>query len=336
MPPRMRGHPNKRIGKGGPAFDSLPRPMRKTLARIVPWVVTGAILWFLFSRIDKQKVLDAARDAPGWFVPVIAGIVLAIYLTDSFAIWKTFGWFVTPLRYREVLTLRGVTYLLALINYTLGQGAFAYFLNRTRGVAVMRAAAAVLLVMGINLLLLLILSTVGLALGNNQLPELKTLIIVAYVGLGIYAALLAWRPAFLTSRPILDVLLNAGIDGHLKSLAVRLPHVTALMVLNYVGLHAFGVPVPVFETLLVMPIVFLIATVPISFQGLGPSQGAMVYFFAPFATGTPAEKAARVLAASLAIQIIGWAVQITLGVICGRSQLGRSLRQSPKEISSAA
>ena len=310
--------------------------MRKILARIVPWVVTAAILAFLFSRIHIHDVLAAARDAAGWFVPVTAGIVFAVYVADSFAIWKTFGWFVAPMTFRETLTLRGVTMLLALINYTLGQGAFAYFLNRSRGVPLMRAAAAVLLVMGINLLVLLLLSTVGLVMTDSAVPQLRTLIVVAYVGLGIYAALLAWRPAFLTRRPVLDVLLEAGVKGHLKSLLVRLPHIVTLLLLNHVALHAFGVPVPVYDTLVAMPIVFLLAVLPISFQGLGPSQGMMVFFFARFAEGDAQQRSARVLAASLGAQVVAWLVQITLGVICMRSQLGRSMRQHPKEIESAS
>jgi hypothetical protein len=310
--------------------------MRKTLARIVPWVVTAAILVFLFSRISIHDVLDATRDAAGWFVPAIAGIVLTIYVADSFAIWKTFGWFVAPMTFRETLTLRGVTMLLALVNYTLGQGAFAYFLNRSRGVPLMRAAAAVLLVMGINLLALLLLSTAGLVLGDNVVPQLRTLIVVAYVGLGIYAALLAWRPGFLTRRPVLDVLLEAGIKGHIKALLVRLPHIVTLLILNHVALHAFGVKVPVFATLVAMPIVFLLAVLPISFQGLGPSQGMMVFFFERFAEGDYQHRSARVLAASLGTQVVGWAVQIALGVICMRSSLGRSMRQHPKEIESAS
>jgi hypothetical protein len=310
--------------------------MRKVLARIVPWVVTAAILAFLFSRIHINDVLAAARDAAGWFVPVTAAIVFAVYIADSFAIWKTFGWFVAPMTFRETLTLRGVTMLLALINYTLGQGAFAYFLNRSRRVPLMRAAAAVLLVMGINLLVLLLLSTVGLVMSDSVLPELRTVIVVAYVGLGIYAALLAWRPAFLTKRPVLDVLLEAGLKGHLKSLMVRLPHVVTLLALNHVALHAFGVPVPVYDTLVAMPIVFLLAVLPISFQGLGPSQGMMVFFFARFAAGDAQQRSARVLAASLGAQMVAWLVQITLGVICMRSQLGRSMRQHPKEIESAS
>lgn len=308
--------------------------MRKRLAQILPWLVTAVILTVLFTRIPGRAVLEAAHNAAPWFVPLTIAIVLGVFLADSFAIWKTFGWFVTPLTFRESLTLRGTTYLLALLNYTLGQGAFAYFLNRSRGVPVMRAAAAVLLVMGINLLLLLLLSTLGILLGARSLPELRTVIAVAWAGLGVYVILLLARPRFLTRWPILDVLLEAGPVGHLKALAVRLPHLITLLLINHSALHAFGVPVPVWETMLAMPVIFFVAVLPISFQGLGPSQGVMIFFFTPFATGDPATRAAQVLAAGLGMQAVVWCVQIVIGLVCTRSELGRSLRQNAKEIPS--
>jgi hypothetical protein len=306
--------------------------MRRNLTRVLPWVITAGVLAYLFSRLQVEQVVEAARNAAPWTIPTLAGIVLLVYLADCLAIWATFGWFVARLSFRETLTLRGATYLLALINYALGQGAFVYFLNRTRGVAVVRAAAAVLLIMGINLLLLLLLSTLGLILGATAPPNVENLIRVAYIGLAVYVVLLIWRPAFLRQRPILDVLLNAGVSGHVRALAVRIPHVVSLLILNHVALHAFGVRVPALQVLLCYPVVLLIAVLPISVQGLGPTQGAMIFFFARYAPGDGPFREATVLAASLGTQAIAWCVQIALGLICLRSQLGQTLKAGAKEI----
>ena len=306
--------------------------MRKLLARTLPWLVTAVILIILFRRIPLRDVVQAADNAAPWFIPATVLIVLVVYIADSLAIWKTFGWFVTQLGFRETLILRGSTYLIALINYSLGQGAFVYFLKKTRGVPMMRAAAAVLLIMGTNVLLLLFLSTLGLVLGAQSFPQLKTVLIVSYGGLAVYVALVALRPTIVTRWPVFDVLLEAGIGGHLKATAVRVPHLITLLTLNYVALHAFGIPVPVLEVMLAMPVVFLIAVLPISFQGLGPTQGAMIYFFARFAQGDSQHRSAQVLAASLGAQAIAWVVQISVGLVCTRSQLGKTMRATAKEI----
>ena len=310
--------------------------MRRTLTRLLPWLITAGILAYLFARLPFRNVIEAASRAAPWTIPVLVAIVLLVYLADCVAIWKTFGWFVAPLSFRETLTLRGATYLLALVNYALGQGAFVYFLNRTRGVPVMRGAAAVVLIMGINLLLLLFLSTLGLVLGAEPLPQVSSLLWIAYLGLAVYVTMLIWRPGWLVRRPILDVLLNAGLGGHVRALVVRVPHVGVLLLLNHVALHAFGVPVPALQTLLCFPVVLLVAVLPISVQGVGPTQGAMIFFFARYAQGDASMREATVFAASLGTQAIAWCVQVSLGLICIRSQLVQALKVGPKEISPAS
>ena len=142
--------------------------------------------------------------------------------------------------------------------------------------------------------------------------------------------MLVWRPGWLQRRPILDVLLNAGVGGHLRALVVRLPHVASLLVLNHVALHAFGVNVPVLQTLLCFPVVLLVAVLPISIQGIGPTQGAMIFFFALRRRHTSVREA-TVFAASLGSQAIAWCVQIALGLICIRSQLVQTLKERTKE-----
>jgi hypothetical protein len=306
--------------------------MRRKLARIAPWVVTAGLLAYLFSKVHFKELVEATSHAAGWTIPAVLVMVLVIYVADCLAIWKTFGWFVAQLTFRETLALRGATYLLALVNYTLGQGAFVYFLHRTRGVRVARAAAAVLLIMGINVLLLLFLATLGLVLGDRerQLPGLVNGVRIAYGGLVIYIVLVIWKPSWLTRYAALEVLLSAGLVGHMKALVVRVPHTLALLLFNHVALTAFGVHVPWLDIILYLPVVFLAAMVP-AVAGLGPVQAAMVFFFARYAPGTTDQREAAVLAASLGSSALAWCVQITLGIVCIRSQLMRTLKDAPKE-----
>ena len=307
--------------------------MRRKLGRLAAWLVTAGMLAYLFSRVPLREVMQATGNAAPWTIPALVGIVLLVWCADSFAISKTFTWFVAPMNFRETLVLRGTTYLLALVNYALGQGAFVYFLHRTRGVRVMRAAAAVLLIMGVNLLVLLLLTSLGRLLGARAWPQLGTILLIAYAGLGVYIVALLARPRWLSSRPILDVLLNAGLVGHLKAMAVRVPHIMTLLLLNHVALVAFGVRAPLLQSLMCFPIVLLVAVLPISVQGLGPTQGAMIFFFAQFAPGaTGTDREAAVLAASLATQAIGSVLQIVVGLVCIRSQIGRRVQEASREV----
>lgn len=301
--------------------------MRWRPGRVGAWLVTAGLLCYLFWKIPLPDIARAFGNAAGWTVPVAALLLLAIYTADSLAMWKTFGWFVARLPLREVMIIRGATYLLALVNYALGQGAIVYFVNRTRGVPVARGTATVLLIMGINVLVLLFMSTAGVAIGAETKPELIPVIKAGYVGLAIYLVAVVTKPRWLTERPIFDVLLTAGLRGHLKALAARVPHVLSLVLFTTTSLYAVGVPVPLSQALMCLPVVYLAALV--SVQGLGTTQMAMLFFFARYAPGDRASQEAKVFAASLAGQALAMAVQASISLVCLRSQIARELKQVP-------
>ena len=222
--------------------------------------------------------------------------------------------------------VRGATYLLAAVNYNVGQGAIVYFVHRATGVPVLRGVATVLLIMGVNVLALLALATVGIGVAPDVPHAVKIVVAVAFAGLAFYALVVAVKPRWLATRPIFDVLLSAGLGGHARALLVRLPHITALMIFQTTMLHAFGVAVPVGQAIVALPIVFFIAVLPISVQGLGTTQAAMVFFFARYAAGDAEHQKAAVLAASLVAQALATIVQVALGLACLRSSTGRQLQ----------
>jgi len=304
--------------------------MRKTLGRILPWAVTLVLLFYVFRMISFRDMGKALVQAPYWTVPAFIVLVLGVYLGDCFAIWKTFGWFVARLSFREVLVVRGATYLLALVNYTVGQGAIVYFVNRSRGIPLLRGTAAVLLIMGTNILLLLIFASIGLAVSPDMPAGLRKIVFGAYAALAVYSVLLVLRPRWLTSRPIFDVLFAAGIAGHLRTVLVRIPHLGILMVFTYTSLRAFGVEVPVSHAILYLPMIYFIGVLPIAVMGLGTTQFMMILLlsrYVPGAAHDPAKAAAAITAASLGGQAVALAIQATLGVFCMRNQLARDLRQ---------
>ncbi len=305
--------------------------MRKRLVRLLAWVVTAGLLVLLFRRIPFGQVVAAARGAAAWTIPAALLSAIAIYLGDSFAIWKTFGWFLAPLSFVDVLLVRGATYLLAAINYNVGQGAIVYFVHRVAKVPVIRGVATILFIMGINVLALLFLATAGLAAAPVVPHAVVVLVLVAYAGLAVYVVVVATRPRWLAARPVFQVLLNAGFGGHLRALLARLPHIAGLMVLQTSMLWAFGVRVPIVQAMAAFPVVFLVAALPISVQGLGTTQATAIFFFSRYAPGDHAAQQAAVLAASLVAQAVPLLFQAVLGVACLRSRVGRALSASAED-----
>jgi len=193
------------------------------------------------------------------------------------------------------------------------------------------SVATVLLIMGTNLLVLLVFVTIGLGVGGERPAALGPVVAVAWVGLGIYVAVVTVKPRWLASRPLFDVLLSAGVGGHLKAMVVRVPHIAALMLFNLVAMRGFGIEIPAGAALAGLPVVMFIAVLPISVQGLGTTQAAWVLFFARYVPAGGSSPQAVILAASLAAQAIALSFQITTGFICLRSKVARGLGDAAKQ-----
>ncbi len=301
-------------------------PKRSRLRTILPWLGAALLLgWVLYPFVtqpDGRAALVAAfSKVSPWAAVAMPLLFVAIMTGDSFAMWRTFGGFGVPLSYREALVIRGSTYLLALVNYSVGQGGIVYFVHRERGVALSRAAGITLLIMGINLVTLVLLADAGALLARDPGEKarlLRTLLLVLSAALPLYLLLVALRPRFLAARAVLAPLFEAGPAGHLRLVLVRLPHIAALMLSNYVVMRLFGVHVPLVDYLRDMPAVFFVAVLPITVQGLGTQQAVQLYFFARWAPGEPRAQEALIVAASLFWTACGMTMQALTGAVCLR------------------
>src|SRR5260221_87280 len=108
MPPTEPENQGARSSTSGTADATiLPAPAsakgRNRILRIAAWIVTAGLLAWLLWSIPFSQVIAATRAAAAWTVPVGILILVVIYLADSFAIWKTFGWFLARLSLAEIL-----------------------------------------------------------------------------------------------------------------------------------------------------------------------------------------------------------------------------------------
>lgn len=276
-------------------------------------MAVGLLLW-VFSWVDLGAFRTAvSQGAFQWFVPAALTVMLLIYLADCLAISKTFTWFSTPLRYRDVMPIRGASYLLSIINYNLGQGAIILFVRRSAGISLSLATGTVLFIMGVNLVVLVTLATAALSLASvPRAAALWPWIAALCAGIAIYAGLVAIRPGWLTKRPIFKAVFQARLKGHLKAMAVRVPHLTAIFVTHYLAMRAFGVHPPLTIFLAYMPIVSLLSALPISPQGIGTQQVATVFFFSPYAHGP--DPKATVLAYSISLSVLVILFMLAMGL----------------------
>ncbi len=248
------------------------------------------ILAVLFRTVSPAALRDAARQVnPLLWAAFVLAAVMATLAADTLATWAIYRRSLpdVPLRLGETFLMRGATYLLSVLHYGAGQGAMAYFLNTRYGVPVPRAAGAVILTMGTNAITVAACALLGIGLGGA--PASRALLAVVLLiagGLPVYLGIIALRPGFLLRMTFLRPLFDAGVRGHLVISAARMPHVLVMVTAHWLAMRLFNIDVPFDQAIALLPLVFIVAVLPLSPSGLGTAQATAVALFAPFASAT--------------------------------------------------
>lgn len=302
----------------------------RALGRLLPWAVAVLILAYLFASVPTAALGDALERASWPAVVALAlALVTATLVTDTAALWVAIRRSLPAARmgWRDTFAIRGASYLLALLSYGAGQGGVVYFLRRRHDVPVAAGAGAVLLATGVQIMVVALAVGLGLALGAvPDRPELRWLAVLVLAGVPIYLLIIGLAPRVLATRRVLAPLFVAGIAGTLQVGAARVAHMAVLIAGHWLAMRLFGIEVPAAAAVARLPVLFLIAALPISPSGLGTTQAAAVTLFSEYAEVGAAPEA-TVLAYSLSFQVIGTAVAAGWGLVC----LRRVTKSTPGE-----
>ena len=287
--------------------------------RALPYAVAAAALIWVGVTTDFAEVGRAWERVSWWKLLAIAiPYLLALLLADSIALWVTLRVALrVPLRLRDVVLIRGASWLLALVNYGAGQGGIVWFLHRRHGVPVARATGAVLLATGG--FLLAVVGAVAAGLATGAVPEAHVpawLLWLVAVGFPAYLAIIWVRPAFLTRISLLEPLFAAGIVGTVASTATRALHLAVLIAAHALAYRQFGIEIPFEATLVVLPIIFLAGALPIAIAGYGAPQATAKVLLAGYVTGP--DQIGTVIAASIGFQTLSTLLMALIGMIALR------------------
>ena len=339
---------------------------RVWLTRLAPYAFAVLALAWVFHTTRWADLRVAIVHAPITLFVAISAVMLVLNCAaDTFAMQRVFGWFGCRVPYSDLFFVRASTYLLAAVNYHVGQAAIVGYLYRARNVPLLRASGWILFIIGINVGTLFLLASVGAwsAIGTDTLvAELRRLLafsslrqstsittalavipVAAILGALAWAIILRIRPAFLANRRVFAPLFEMGITGHIKGVLVRLPHIGVLCAWHVISLRLFGVHVPVLQAITYLPIYFAVASLPINVNGLGAAQFVAVALFMPFArdemaADPEATGRAAVMAYSLSTAMVSLFLNLGLGILCLRraTQLGLPRDESPEEFEAEA
>lgn len=302
-------------------------PTARRLRAVLPWLGAALLLVWAFRRTSLVDLAAALRSGPWLALAAFAALEVVVVLAVD--VWATrIGLARTGLavEYRDLLLVRGATYLLGLVNYVIGQGGIGLYLSR-KGFGRARSAGAVLFLLATNGLALAASLAVGLWLDDSPATTVyRPVAVVIGAGFLVYLALLLvrWPPSL--RWPILEPLLGAGVRGHVAALSARLVHVAALLLGNWIALRVWGIAAPVVTSVSRLPVVVVGSALPITPNGVGAVQALLVSLFETWAPGADqAARAASTLAFGLAHQALGLLLQGAIGLFC----IGRLRRDAP-------
>lgn len=288
------------------------------LKLVGPWVIGIGIIAYLFQLYPMGTVLAAAKNVNLLgFLAFACFYFFFTYLVDTWVFAKVLTRFHHPSTFKELLPARAATYLIMNLNYGAGQGAFAYYLKRTKKVAIFEVLGIIAFIALIDLYILMALAVVGSFFQDFQIHGVHLGPIIRAAGgvavLALVAHLIYWRyfsakpwraTAWLREKKLFRIFHEAHLRDYLVTALMRMPIHACIISSMYVVLLTFNAHVPLITIVGATPIAFILGVLPISPSGLGVTNGALVellqqHITSPLITQGLVTGAAIILAGSL-------------------------------------
>jgi hypothetical protein len=243
-------------------------PLVRTAKLALPWILTLAILEYFRRRWNLTTIVDTLAGARwGLYLAVMVPYSIIYFLLDALAVTTVVRRFHTPVRYRDVLPVRAVTYVLALVNSNVGQGGLALWLHRRENVALLPLFGTFLFLAFVEIYQLVIYSSLGVAIMGSGLPGIGTVYVVAYVLLAAWLVYFNGLRAAGMERPAPGLLATFGrarLIDYAVVLAIKSVALGLAIVTHWAALQMFGIQVPLIALLANLPLIFLGSALPLT------------------------------------------------------------------------
>jgi uncharacterized membrane protein YbhN (UPF0104 family) len=291
---------------------------RRAVRRLAPWLAAAALLAAVFVRVDLAATAHAFARAD-WprFVAAALPFAFVWLALDSAALARLVTRFHAPLTWREMLRLRGATYLLLPLSYDAAQAALALALSRRLGVPLLALGGTFLFWYAIDLLTIAALGSLGAlalpgALGAALRPVLAGMLALVAAALagGAWLARSGRLPRPLAEARLLATLRRLGARDAAEWALWRALFYGSFVAFAAATLPAFGIHVPLPALLACVPVTLSLSALPITVAGLGSTQVAMLALYGAFADE------ASIVAYSLAHGACLVLLRLPIGLVC--------------------
>lgn len=267
----------------------------KTWKRLLPLAVSCTILVYLFRHIDIRLCLSTLLNADMvLFVPSVIVLIFVTFLLDTQNLAATLKHFHYPLSWKNAFTLRGVTYLIMTIDYSVGMGVLIYYLKKHLGIPVMRSTGLMTFFNGVTQKALIYMAIIGLIVLSPTSVLLHNLLIF-FIGFAIMDFLFIVVLKQLPSRGLALKIKNLNLlkvfhEAPWRTYGIllfwRILYYCIFIAFFYVAVRAFNMQIPLVALIAYVPIILLVISLPIAPGGFGTAQAAMLILFKDYGTTT--------------------------------------------------
>lgn len=263
------------------AANAPPAPRRKgPLGRIVFLLITALCFAYLYYRLNgaaTREGLSLVEYMSQVFATVAwlpwLGLMMAYslfyFLIDTLVVTRALNWFLAPIRYRDILPIRGSAYIISIFNEQIGKGAMAYYLNKRDKIPGWEVGSVMLFIMFCEIFYLLIWASIGFIFSASELPEVFSILPV--ISAGAFIFLVLWLLYFngtllpnnqFRDKRILLAFRQARLWHYGAFFLLRSPALLAAVVVYTTALNLFGVDATLLTLLPYLPVIFFAAAVP--------------------------------------------------------------------------
>lgn len=302
---------------------------KRWIQRGVPIAISaGALIW-LFATIDPDALLGSLTWRVAWvLVPALLVYGALSLLIEA----KSILWLVDPRPAAfgswTAARVKCASYLLGIVNYTLGAAALTVLLRKRAELQLAEAASVVLLITSLDIVVVIALASLGAALAGGDAPSLRAGI-VAIAGIAFFGGLALLRtPASLgpleriRSLTVFDALRTTPLRRLAQVGCVRVLFSLLFVTLAWTAFVAFDIHVGAVRLVVGMMVVAVVSALPIAVAGLGTGQAATLAVFRGVAS--PSE----LLALSLVLSAGMIALRTAMGLVFAREYTREVLEET--------
>jgi len=276
------------------------------IRRISAVAFTAAIFALLLWRIPAAALAGALREANvGVFLALMVPNTLFYFLWDTLVLSVVIGWFHGRVRFVDLLPVRAASYIVGFFNTNLGRGALAAYLTRTLRAPFLELGSTVLFLVLTEYTQLVVWALLGLI---GVRAEVSRSLLAVAGAVAAFWLVVRWLLAPRT-WPLARTFRLATGARYAQIVLLRAPMFFVSLCLHYYAAHAFGIYIPFSQMLTFLPVIFMLAALPVTVAHLGTTQAAWIFFFSQYAP------VPRLLAFSLAAHLVFASTRALLGVL---------------------